>query len=598
MAVLDPTQTYTDGQKVYFKAEPPTKYNPDFHTIQAGQLGTTDPALPEEGIVMISNNPWSSPYAIYMKGVTSATPNNINGKKIPLTNTPYDFSQVLKAGWSYLQSKVDVAHIVEARYVVDDYIGEFNTLPIDPYYGYNINCPPVWFGEYWDSNHPTWGIRVYAIADMIEASGGGSFISEDLNGMTDKLTAVCFDRVDANDNLKGRYYFWCFYKPSTGKITKSIKWMGGTMYDSPLDDGGDPMAIPSLPEADFQKTGMARAYVFDGSKSSISSLNDLSTYLWGSNFLAMLDRSTSFESPLDCIIALNQLPSYEDMNKGSAEEIMCGNDYVPHYAGSPPVETGRATARVLNSQWYEVDCGTITMPSYHGNYLDYEPYTTVDLFLPYIGSVKLATKDVIGETLHIVYHCDSFSGACVCFIEINSHIAYSFNGNIITQYPITGKNFSNIIGSLVGLATGLMTANPVSALVAPTTSNNAEYNVQKASYDSAKRAEANGQIGVSLASSAINTAGNIYDSGVARSGNMCSSVGELGVRQPYAVITRRVPIVDANYDTYVGVPYFKTATLSSLSGFTIVEQVQLNGIVATQGELNEIETLLKGGVIL
>lgn len=562
MAVLDPTQTYTDGQKVYFKAEPPTKYNPTFHTIQAGQLGTTDPALPEEGIVMISNNPWSSPYAIYMKGVTPATPININGRTIPLTNTPYDFSQVLKSGWSYLQSMVDVTHIVEARYVISDYIGEFNTLPTDPYYGYNIKCPPVWFGEYWDSNHPTWGIRVYAIADMIEASGGGDFISEDLNGMTDKLTAVCFDRVDANDNLKGRYYFWCFFNPSTGVITKSIRWKGGTMYDSPLDDGGDDMDFPSLPNADFIKTGLARAYCFDGSQSSISALNDLSNYIWGGTFDAVAD--TLLSSPIDSVIALNQLPSYNDYIKGGAENLKIGKTYVMHDNST------HTTATVLSREWYIVDCGTIEIPATHGNYLDYEPYTSVDLFLPYIGTVKLNAKDVVGQTLYIKYYIDSLTGQCNCMIKVGTSVKYSFNGSCLTSFPITGANFSHLFSGAFSLLSGLNAVGTAK--------------------------EVAGEVGnaIGTAQSGISA----FDVEYQRSGNISCTAGELGIRTPYALVTRRVPVVDNNYNTRVGQPYFQTATLSSLSGFTIVEEVQLNGVIATQGELDEIETLLKGGVIL
>ena len=90
----------------------------------------------------------------------------------------------------------------------------------------------------------------------------------------------------------------------------------------------------------------------------------------------------------------------------------------------------------------------------------------------------------------------------------------------------------------------------------------------------------------------------MFDSDQQRGGSISCTAGELGGRKPYVIVATRVPIVDANYNTYAGQPYFKTATLNSVSGFTIVEQVQLNGVVATQGELDEIENLLKGGVIL
>ena len=569
MAVLDPTKKYTDGQKLYFKAEPPTKYNPDFHTIQGGQLGTTDPISPELGVAMITNNPWSSPYAIYMTGVpTYLRPSKIDGQTIPLTNTPYDFSQVFKSGWSYLKSMIDVVNIVEARYIISDYLNGFNALPADPYYGYSTKCPPVWFGEYWDSNHPDWGIRVYAIAGLIEASGGGNFISEDLNGMTDKLTVVCCDTVcKTNSKQTFRNYFWCFFNPSTGVITKSINWKGGTMYDSPLEDGGDDMGWADLPSEDFLKTGMSRAYVFDGSQSSIHALNSLSAYLWSGNIAGMLDNIVA--DPMDCIIALNRMPSYENISKGSTDRLVIGNLSIPKYDDLLVDETVTS----LGSEWYTVNCGSITVPAVHGNYLDYEPYTQVDIFLPYIGMIKISPKDIVGKSIYIRYNIDTLTGQCCCQIGDDSngtHILYSYNGNCLTQFPVSGANYSNIISgafSLVGGAMATAGAKAVEGVVGGM----------------------NGAVQGGL---------SMFESDVQRGGSISCTAGALGCDTPYAIVTTRMPIVDANYNTYVGQPYFKASTLSSLSGFTIVEEVQLSGVVATQGELDEIETLLKGGVIL
>ena len=54
----------------------------------------------------------------------------------------------------------------------------------------------------------------------------------------------------------------------------------------------------------------------------------------------------------------------------------------------------------------------------------------------------------------------------------------------------------------------------------------------------------------------------------------------------------------ANVTKYAGLTSNMTRSLSSCSGFTLVEYVHLHGISATSEELAEIESMLKAGVIL
>lgn len=565
MAVLDPTQTYTNGQLVYFRAEPISKYNANYKTIQGAEFQSADPVQPLTGGLLSAINPWQFPTGIYMKGTSLAVPNNLNGKTVPSDNVSTDFSAVPKAWWADIQSRVDGVDVLQANFANHDTLPELNG-EFDTYAGYSPYGCPVCFGEYYNPSNPTMFITIKCVADYIEPNRGGDFISADMRNSTQrqwKLIMVCFDRINNNDELLGRYYFWCFIN-SNNVVQRSIKWNGGTLYDSTPESEGDTMTIPDLPNADFLKTGLARAYCFDGSSSSIHALNCLSDYLWSGNFDAVVDSLIS--SPIDSIIAMNQLPSWDDYIKGSVDNLKIGRMNVPDGSGV-------AQARTLAREWYTVDCGSISIPATHGNYLDYEPFTTIDLFLPYIGMVKLAPKDVIGKTIYIVYHIDSLTGQCCCFITdstVDGHIMYTYNGNCLTQYPITGSNFANILSGAFSLVSG------VSGLGATKSIGEAVGGIGKAT-----------ESGLSM-----------FENDIQRSGALACTSGELGVRKPYAIVTTRTPVVDANYNTYAGQPYFKTATLSSVSGFTIVENAQLNGIVATQGELDEIDNLLKGGVIL
>ena len=72
----------------------------------------------------------------------------------------------------------------------------------------------------------------------------------------------------------------------------------------------------------------------------------------------------------------------------------------------------------------------------------------------------------------------------------------------------------------------------------------------------------------------------------------------LDVQKPYLIITRPNPAIPENVANYTGYPSLITEILGNLTGFTIVRNVHLTGIPATEPELQEIEEMLHKGVEL
>ena len=85
---------------------------------------------------------------------------------------------------------------------------------------------------------------------------------------------------------------------------------------------------------------------------------------------------------------------------------------------------------------------------------------------------------------------------------------------------------------------------------------------------------------------------------VERSGSFSGNTGYLGVRRPYVIIERPNMCNPEQYGKYNGRPSMIYANLGSLVGYTVVQEVQLTGFTATNPELDEIGSFLKGGVIL
>ena len=183
----------------------------------------------------------------------------------------------------------------------------------------------------------------------------------------------------------------------------------------------------------------------------------------------------------------------------------------------------------------------------------------------------------MNDTINVTYNIDVLSGACGAFISSSKKgVLYSYNGSCISNIPLTSINFSSAIQNAVSaVCSG-------AAIVAGVASGNAPITAMGAA---------------SMLGSAANTALNSKPS-VQRSGSLGGSAGILSVQKPYLIIERPNLSVPANVQKYVGQTSNITATLSTLSGFTMVEYVHIEGVPATEEEIKEIEQLLKEGVYL
>lgn len=329
--------------------------------------------------------------------------------------------------------------------------------------------------------------------------------------------------------------------------------------DGTYDGTSDTISEPGLPTLSALDTGFVT--VFKPTKTQLKNLYD---YLWTGLFDINNFRKI-FANPIDTIMGFGIVPI--NLVTGTAKEVKVGN-----------IGTG-INMLPVSEQYYRLDCGTITIPEYWGTYLDYEPYFTMDLYLPYIGSVPISTDDVKRNwvkpktgTIQVVYHIDILSGACVAYILCNGSVAYEYAGSCLTQLPITGNDFTSTFQSIIGIA-----GNVASAGI---------------------KIAAGGAAGI--LNDATNAAHNVMNAKptVNRSGGVASTSGLMGVQAPYLILNRPIPAVATNQNSYTGYPAHMTKRVSEVHGYTEWEQVWFKDIPATDPELQELKTLLDGGVIL
>jgi hypothetical protein len=321
--------------------------------------------------------------------------------------------------------------------------------------------------------------------------------------------------------------------------------------DGDFDNESDEIPIPLPPTTGAVDSGFITLY-----NPSMSQIQDLGSFMW-SDLFDLDTFKKIFNDPMQAILGLSVVPVIPP--RGSSVNVKIGN-----------IQSGVYMTQV-SSQFMQKDFGQITLNEYWGGYLDYSPYTQVEIYLPFIGVRPLSTDDVMGKTLHLVYNIDLLSGACMAFIAVNEDVLYQFIGQCACSVPITGNDWTNVINGVLNIAGAIGTTIATGGLSAP---------------------QAVGAV-TSVASSVVSSKPKVE-----KSGSLSGMGGMLGVFSPYLIITRPRQALPASQNAFQGYPAFITRTLGTVSGFTRVADVHLDNITCTDAEKQEIKTLLEQGVIL
>ena len=310
-----------------------------------------------------------------------------------------------------------------------------------------------------------------------------------------------------------------------------------------------------LPTTSIIDTGMCSIYL-----PSKALLKDFSNYLWSSDFFDNVIKN--YQSPLENIISLSIIPAIAQPD--DARYISIGNC------------TTNILCTITNEQYVSVECGKIDLKEHYGNFSDYSPNTSIDIYLPYIGYRQIDIDDFMSGKIRVRYQCDILTGDCVaeiyCEGKGKSKLMYTFNGNISYNVPLSGANYLqyylSIVSGIGSVATGVaqgIGGNPLG--------------------------------GIGTAASGV---GQILTSKPAygRSGSLGSAAGYLSYRRPFLVRKSPISTTAKNLAQESGYISNKGQKIGDYSGFTKCAAVVLDGITATKNELDEIETLLKEGVII
>ena len=384
---------------------------------------------------------------------------------------------------------------------------------------------------------------------------------------------------------------------------------GGGSFDNTSDQIGD----SRNPVFSFAGSGFCRIY-----NPNLSQLQNLANYLWtDANFLQTIVNHAKqlLEDPIEAVISLAMLPVAIPQGTSETVKVL----FISTGVSMPPATT----------QYVEVDCGTYTLEEYYGSALDYNPYTQVDLFLPFIGQVSLNTDEVMGHTIGVKYRVDIVSGLCVAKVFVDNDCMYQFSGNCAIFMPLNSADFSSYLSAAMTAATALVSAGAGMAAGAAAAGAEAvaepaiqtggnlltsgeslvtpqmalQYRVEE-SVRSMYSPSGNGgppsaSLGEMERKFINNSAAAVMGSKISfeHASHLAGNSGILGVRRPYLIINRPDMCNPEKYGKYNGRPCMMHLYLGNLTGYTEIQEIQLTGFSATNPELAEISKMLKGGVI-
>lgn len=277
-------------------------------------------------------------------------------------------------------------------------------------------------------------------------------------------------------------------------------------------------------------------------------------WLWADDFVEQIKKI--FADPMQAIIGLHKV--YCGVPTSGTQNIQVGY-----------LDSGVSSA-VVSQQYVTVDCGSVNLPEYFGNVLDYPPYTKISLYLPFVGIVDLSGDYVLRSTISIKYGIDVLTGACLVMVNITRDnaggVLYQYSGNCAVTYPISSGSYMGVMSGVLGIA------GAVAGVV---------------SGGSLLPAVGAGIAGI------MNAKTNVQ-----HSGSFSGNAGAMGSKIPYLIISRPQAVIADDVEKIKGLSANQSDIIGKFNGFTKFNKVNVKDINATSNELALIEAQLLEGVYL
>ena len=181
-------------------------------------------------------------------------------------------------------------------------------------------------------------------------------------------------------------------------------------------------------------------------------LRKLSQFLWSSNFFDNVLLVNN--RPIENIISLKAVIGSASTT-GASQALTLGNV--------------ASTVNVIPcAETITINVGGITIPKKYNNFLDFEPYTKVQIYLPFYGTAMLNSSLVVGRRIDITYIIDVITGTAKISIKHKNKTLYEYKTTCACDLPLTSSNRASVemgyISSGLGMGVSLASGNVIGAV--------------------------------------------------------------------------------------------------------------------------------------
>lgn len=409
-------------------------------------------------------------------------------------------------------------------------------------------------------------------------------------------------KIESDNRFTGR-----FMTGSLAELVQDLRpWQYGKWVDSDYDPADKPEYKPPGPDPDeegeapdegnwgdpaiLSRTKLGRSAFSHNEVMQIVGLREFASQLWDApaDFWEALSVSRELSANInDYIIGCRAYPVALNVYN---------EHHVIHVGAGGEIDMAAAVWDSEMVNWLQL--GSITIPRQYKNFLDYNPYTSATIFLPFAGTFEINPKYLYDSQINLFLTVDTTDGSGVwvvtnvdrqfpilikqCKVGVDIPIsglnATQMASNILNATMTTGQHAINTINRIGGTAAGIGSglAAPGPGMLAGLATETVDLGVQ-ALTDATNMAMGNKEI-------------PYYTGG---SGGAAAAEATY---EPYITLRRPLCTNPENYAHTVGNLVNKTASIGSLSGFTTCRNVDVGGISqAVDKEKAQIKRILEKG---
>lgn len=300
----------------------------------------------------------------------------------------------------------------------------------------------------------------------------------------------------------------------------------------------------------------------------------LKEFLFKKTFIDNVSRL--WENPAEYIVDITYYPLRPETlgMTGAQEQIIVGN--------INSEVTGLVFPDNGNRSHY---MGLYHISPYYNSYLDYEPYTSISIYLPYIGVRSLDSSRVTGHTLHVGYTFDFNTRQVTAHLGLDGqgfgdlgNALDSFTGSFGVAFPLSGSQANQVALNVLQSTTQIVTsAGAIAGGVA--TGNVAEI------YGGAVGIGSQFLGGKSIKPESM--------------GTLTPTAGLYAPQIPYLIINRPITAMPSTWVSDMGYSAGYSGKVSSFTGYLEANHVELKRAAnMTEQEAQEIITALQGGILI